>query len=127
EAENGHAAGVRDATAVLAEANRCGMPHGRPIYFAVDEDTTVGPHVTAYFQGAASVLGLARTGAYGYKVIKGLFDVGLIAWGWQTYAWSSGHCGRPRATPAVLQRPHDQRPRRGLRPGHPHGLRAMAH
>lgn len=90
-AEAGHAAGVADARAALAEARRCGMPDGRPIYMAVDEDTTVGPHLTTYFHGAASVLGLDRTGAYGgYAVIKGLFDAGLIQWGWQTYAWSGG-------------------------------------
>lgn len=90
-AEGGHAAGVRDATMADAEARRCGMPASRPIYFAVDEDTTVGPHITAYFEGVASVLGRARTGAYGgYKVISALFDAHLIAWGWQTYAWSGG-------------------------------------
>jgi peptidoglycan hydrolase-like protein with peptidoglycan-binding domain len=37
------------------------------------------------------VLGLKRTGAYaGFKVIKALFDKGLITYGWQTYAWSDG-------------------------------------
>lgn len=67
------------------------MPAGRPIYFAVDEDTTVGPNITAYFQGVNHVLGVARSGAYGdYKVIDALFNAHLIAWGWQTYAWSGG-------------------------------------
>lgn len=90
-AEAGHAAGVADAKEALKEATACGMPSGRPIFFAVDEDTTVGPHVTAYFQGVASVLGLARTGVYGgYAVVKGCFDHNLVKWGWQTYAWSGG-------------------------------------
>lgn len=91
EAENGHAAGVADARAALAEAKRCGMPDGRPIYMAVDEDTVVGPHVSAYFQGVNSVLGIARTGVYGsYKVCKALHEAGLVTWMWQTYAWSAG-------------------------------------
>lgn len=88
-AEDGYQAGVQDATTALAQAESCGMPTGRPIYFSVDEDTTVGPNITGYFQGVASVLGLARTGAYGgYKVISGLLNAGLVSWAWQTYAWS---------------------------------------
>jgi hypothetical protein len=88
-AEEGYQAGVQDATVALSQANNCGMPEGRPIYFSVDEDTTVGPNITAYFQGVASVLGLSRTGGYGgYRVISGLLNVGLISWAWQTYAWS---------------------------------------
>jgi hypothetical protein len=87
----GYAGGIADATAALGQARACGMPDDRPIYFSVDEDTTVGPNITAYFQGVASVLGLERTGAYGsYKVIRGLLDAGLITWAWQTYAWSYG-------------------------------------
>lgn len=90
-AEAGHAAGAADAKEALKEATAAGMPSGRPIYFAVDEDTTVGPHITAYFKGVASVLGVGRTGVYGgYKVVKGLLDAGLVKWAWQTYAWSGG-------------------------------------
>ncbi len=97
EAENGFAAGVADARGAQAEAAACGMPDGRPIYMAVDEDTVVGPHITAYFQGVTSVLGHARVGAYGgFDVIRGLFDAKLITWGWQTYAWSAGRWD-PRA------------------------------
>ena len=90
-AEAGHAAGVADAHTAIAELAYCGLPANLPVYFAVDYDTTVGPNVTGYFQGVASVLGLARTGGYaGYKVIKALFDKKLITYGWQTYAWSDG-------------------------------------
>jgi hypothetical protein len=61
------------------------------VYFAVDYDTTVGPHIRAYFKAIAAVVGLKRVGAYGsYRVIKALFDEGLITYGWQTYAWSGG-------------------------------------
>lgn len=91
EAENGYAAGQKDARTSLRIAKSIGMPNDRPVYFAIDEDTTVGPHITAYFQGVASVIGLDRTGAYGgIRVISGLFDKHLVKWGFQTYAWSGG-------------------------------------
>jgi len=90
-AEAGHAAGVADAHTAVTELAYCGLPADLPVYFAVDYDTTVGPNVTGYFQGAASVLGLARVGGYGgYKVIKALLDKQLATYGWQTYAWSGG-------------------------------------
>jgi hypothetical protein len=96
-AEDGYAAGQADARRALQEAAACGMPNGRPIYFAIDEGTVVGPHITAYFQGVNSVLGVWRTGAYGsYSVLKALFNAGLIHWGFQTYAWSGG-LWEPRA------------------------------
>jgi hypothetical protein len=91
EAENGYAAGVADAKRALVEAKEDGMPSDRPIYFAIDEDATVGPHITAYFKGVASVIGLKRTGVYGgIRVVRGLFDARLIEWAFQTYAWSGG-------------------------------------
>jgi len=90
-AESGRAAGTADAKVAIKELAYCGLPADMPVYFAVDYDTTVGPNVTGYFQGVASVLGLGRTGCYaGYKVIKVLLDKKLIAWAWQTYAWSGG-------------------------------------
>jgi len=86
----GRAAGIADAKEAAAQATAAGMPPGRPLYFAVDWDAN--PEVVVpYFQGVASVLGLARTGAYGgYKVISYLLDHGLISWAWQTAAWSGG-------------------------------------
>jgi hypothetical protein len=90
-AEDGYAAGQADARDALAEARSVGMPDAAPIYFAIDENTTVGPHITAYFNGVRSVLPAHRVGAYGgLRVVKGLFDAGLITYGWQTYAWSGG-------------------------------------
>jgi len=66
----------------------CGGDASRPIYFSVDSDVD-GSAAANYFKGVASVLGLARTGAYGsYRVIKYLLDNHLITWAWQTYAWS---------------------------------------
>lgn len=90
-AEDGKAAGVSDAKAAVSQLKEIGAPEDQPVYFAVDYDTTVGPHITAYFQGVASVIGKDRTGVYGgYKVVKGCFDAKLVTWGWQTYAWSGG-------------------------------------
>ncbi len=90
---DGHAAGVQDAKDADAQAKACGMPSGRPIYFAVDFDATSGQQsaINAYFDGVASVLGKARTGIYaGYNPVKRTLDGGHAAWAWQTYAWSGG-------------------------------------
>lgn len=89
----GEAAGVADAKIAESQHAACGGPADRPIYFSVDFDVTANEEaqVAAYFRGVASVLGLHRTGAYGgMNAIRYLFDAGLIAWGWQTYAWSGG-------------------------------------
>jgi len=92
----GFAAGVWDAQEAQRRHANCGGPPNRPIYFSADEDYSAA-QVLDYFHGVASVIGLARTGAYGsYRLIAGLFDAGAIAWGWQTYAWSGG-AWEPRA------------------------------
>lgn len=84
------ASGVQDAQIAASQHAACGGTSDRPIYFSVDCDCA-GEQTADYFRGVASVLGLSRTGAYGsYRVIKYLFDNHLIAWGWQTYAWSGG-------------------------------------
>ncbi len=89
----GFNAGVFDAQIARDQHAACGGPADRPIYFSVDFGTTPAqmPAIIDYFKGVASVIGLHRTGAYGgYYAIKGLFDAGVITWGWQTYAWSAG-------------------------------------
>lgn len=89
--EDGGPAGTADAHTAVAELKYCGLPADLPVYWAVDYDTTVGPHIRAYFKAIAAVVGLKRVGAYGsYRVIKTLLDEGLITYGWQTYAWSGG-------------------------------------
>jgi hypothetical protein len=86
----GYAGGVQDANAAVQQAIALGAPADQPIYFSVDQDTTAAS-VRDYFQGINSVIGVGRTGGYGsYQVIKGLFDGGLISYGWQTIAWSRG-------------------------------------
>jgi len=90
---SGRSGGAADAPVANAQHLECGGPAMAPIYFSDDTDTTPAqlPTVGAYFQGTASVIGLARNGAYGeYEVIKYLFDHGLIRYGWQAYAWSHG-------------------------------------
>jgi hypothetical protein len=86
----GRSAGIADAQKAKVLADRCGMPSGKPIYFAVDFDGTLA-QVKDYFAGVNTVLGVRRTGVYGgYRVVSGLFDAKMVAYGWQTYAWSGG-------------------------------------
>lgn len=90
-AAEGYTSGVADAQIADAQHKACGGPADRPIYFSVDFDTSATAAIIDYFKGVASVIGLARTGAYGgYVCIKGLLDAGVIKWAWQTYAWSGG-------------------------------------
>lgn len=82
--------GVWDAQTAQTIHAACGGPSDRPIYFSVDADVP-GASTANYFRGVASVIGLARTGAYGsYQVIQYLLDNNLISWAWQTEAWSNG-------------------------------------
>lgn len=93
----GYNAGVYDARIADAWHKACGGPSNAPIYFSIDQQTS-GASVARYFQGIASVIGVARTAAYGsYAVCKYLIDNGLVGkcrdgsnhfYAWQTYAWS---------------------------------------
>lgn len=89
----GNAAGVADASAAASQAQACGIPSDRPVYFAVDFDATATQQtaIHAYLDGAASVLGRSRVGIYGgyYPVTRAL-NSGKAAWAWQTFAWSGG-------------------------------------
>lgn len=91
-AREGQLAGEIDAHTALTQAIQCGMVGSRPIYFTVDIDVSNDPGmIVPYFTGVRSVLGSARSGAYGgIDAIAELFDAGLISWGWQTSAWSNG-------------------------------------
>lgn len=82
--------GEADARSALQQAEACGMPKGRPIFFAVDFEGSAA-EVEDYFRGVERVLGRAGTGVYGsYAVCAGLLDLGLVGFAWQTYAWSNG-------------------------------------
>jgi hypothetical protein len=91
----GRAAGVDAAKASRDLAGACGMPAGRPHYFALDIDPNPlddreWDRIKAYLDGAASVLGWSAVGVYGgFRAIEELVPESAM-WGWQTYAWSGG-------------------------------------
>lgn len=82
----GYAAGVANATAALNDAASLGTPVSVPIAAACDSH--VGGSVTAanavaYAQGAASVLGTARTGFYGFSdTLAPVHAAGAVSWYW---------------------------------------------
>ena len=84
---HGFEQGVADAAEAARQAAACGMPEDRPIYFSVDWDVQsddMDP-VTAYFDGIASVIGVARTGAYSsYDALGWLLASDRIRWAWQS-------------------------------------------
>jgi hypothetical protein len=91
----GRVAGVQAAKASRDLASACGMPDGRPHYFALDIDPnplrdSQWDHIRAYLDGAASVLGRDAVGVYGgFLAIEKLVPHSA-PWGWQTRAWSKG-------------------------------------
>jgi hypothetical protein len=100
EESAGHMLGGRAAGVDAAKASRdigaaCGMPAGRPHYFALDIDPNPltgreWKRVRDYLDGAASVLGWSAVGVYGgFRAIEELVP-GSARWGWQTLAWSGG-------------------------------------
>lgn len=94
----GRSAGVYDAQHAAVVASALGL-NGIPVYFAADWD--VAEHeqqlVNAYLDGAASVIGRARTGIYGgLWAVRRALDAGKAAYAWQTIAWSGGEWD-PRA------------------------------
>ena len=91
--KEGRAAGVQDGATALANARAVGFPDDRPIYFAVDWDTTPGDQVVIdeYLKGCAESIGLSRVGVYGsFYVVERCATNGTATWFWQTYAWSGG-------------------------------------
>lgn len=89
----GAGAGESAARAALADAADCGVGV-RNVYFACDVDVTSAAQmgsVADCLDGAARVLGRARTGVYGEAdVIDAMLGAGHATWGWQTRAWSGG-------------------------------------
>ncbi len=90
----GSAAGVTDAKLAKGIMAALGFPDDRPVYFAVDFNAQAAQQylIDAYMSGAGSILGVERVGVYGsYSVVNRCFRSGVVRWGWQTYAWSSGN------------------------------------
>jgi hypothetical protein len=89
----GHAAGVTDARAAVAERASVGLPNTAPIHWAVDTDADYAS-VSAYAEGWATVIPKDMTGPYGgIKVVDGAHAAGF-KYGWQTTAWSGGQWSR---------------------------------
>src|SRR5260370_31488509 len=87
----GAASGRQDAQIAAGQHIACGGPATRPIYFSVDIDVD-GAQVLDYFKGVASVIGEARTVAYGsHRVIAYFLNVWVMACGCPTYAWSGAY------------------------------------
>ena len=88
DALEGRETAKRHVEAALKSQRDLRIPESRPVYYAVDVDTT-GPQVAAYFEQVKALVGIERTGAYGgYQVIRWLVDNGLISYGCQCSAWS---------------------------------------
>jgi hypothetical protein len=90
-----YANGVRDAQTGQAQLTQMALANSDttiedfPLFFAADEQVELDE--TDYLKGAASIVGLARTGLYGgLQSIQSAFNQGLITYGCQTYAWSGG-------------------------------------
>lgn len=86
--------GARDAEMAWMDANRCGMPADRPIYFALDINpngltTDQWAQIHRYLGQAAGYLGQDRVGIYGgLQAINNAVGHGWATYGWQTRSWS---------------------------------------
>ena len=95
--KEGRAAGKVDGLTALNQARSVGFPDDRPIYFAVDWDTTEADQaaIDEYLRGAAEVIGAGRVGVYGsFYVVERCKANGSATWFWQTYAWSGGQISK---------------------------------
>lgn len=90
----GFAQGAADAKNAQANLVALASPSiRRPIYFAIDFDIQPVDYTKAeaYFRGVNTIIGLARTGAYGHDgILDYLTGRSVITFRWQTYAWSKG-------------------------------------
>jgi hypothetical protein len=103
----GYAGGVTDAKAADAQARAAGLA-GCPLYFACDYDAPASdqPLVNAYLDGAASVIGRARTGLYGgYWPLSRARAAGRARYFWGTRAWSGGNWASAGWKPHIMQGP----------------------
>jgi len=82
----GRQAGIDNARAALADARACGIPDRVGIAAASDQHLT-SAQVSAglrYQAGFAEVLGLARTGVYGFgEYVNAVRAAGTASWFWQ--------------------------------------------
>lgn len=102
DADGGFAAGVDRARRALDGANALGYPGDKPIFFCNDRTSVNVASWRAYLDGAASVLGIGRTGAYGFANAMDA-AVGHASFFWQCgrqadvrpfvhlYQWNNGN------------------------------------
>lgn len=86
DAEAGYASGVANATAALADARSMGVPDTVVIYAASDEHLTTAQVSVAvqYVKGFRDVLGLNRTGVYGFsELVDAVHDAGYAHEYWK--------------------------------------------
>lgn len=86
DAEGGYQAGMDNARTALADARRLGIPDDVGIAAAADEHLTPGQIAAAkdYVRGFRDVLGLNRTGAYGFsEFLNAVRAAGLATWYWK--------------------------------------------
>jgi hypothetical protein len=84
EADNGYGAGVSDAKAALADIDVLTDGRGLDFVFATNDKPTYIPADVDYVRGFADVLGVSRTGAYGFAdFLTAVHDAGLAAVYWQ--------------------------------------------
>lgn len=101
----GHSGGIADALAADGQARAAGMT-GVPIYFACDFDATPAQQtlINRYLDGAASVIGKARTGLYGgFWPLSRARSAGKATWFWGTPAWSGDNWATCGWKPHIMQ------------------------
>lgn len=89
EAESSATQGAKDRAEAEKRAAALGIPKTVPLFYAVDEGTTVDK-VDQYFQGVHH--GATHpVGVYGSKtIVEGILAKGFATYAWQTSAWSGG-------------------------------------
>lgn len=91
---SGYAAGVKQGTNALLQAQSLSQPKGSVIFFAIDFDITIHQIAIAneFLSGVCKALaGQYKVGVYGsYTAIEGLANMNAADFYWQTYAWSKG-------------------------------------
>jgi glycoside hydrolase-like protein len=87
EADNGYAAGVSDARAAQADIANLTGGRGLDFVFAANDKTTYIQADVDYVRGFADVLGVRKTGAYGFSdFLTAVRDAGVA-----TVFWQAGH------------------------------------
>ncbi|PKV95933.1 uncharacterized protein DUF1906 [Amycolatopsis echigonensis] len=86
DAEHGYATGHANAQLALDDARALGIPDTVGIACVADEHLTPDqiPTAVEYARGFHDVLGLARTGAYGFgEFVDAVHAAGLASWWWR--------------------------------------------